>query len=46
MISKTHGQPAVPTTMGKEFKVFFYRLEKELLNLKKLVQVYSKFGGA
>ena len=45
MISKTHGQPAVPTTMGKEFKVFFYRLEKELLNLKKL-QVYSKFGGA
>ena len=23
MISKTHGQPAVPTTMGKEFKVFF-----------------------
>ena len=31
--------------MGKEFKVFFYRLEKELLNLKKL-QVYSKFGGA
>ena len=45
MISKTHGQSAVPTTMGKEFKVFFYRLEKELLNLKKQ-QVYSKFGGA
>lgn len=45
MISKTHGQSAVPTTMGKEFKVFFYRLEKELLNLKRL-QVYSKFGGA
>ena len=45
MISKTHGQSAVPTTMGKEFKVYFYRLEKELLNLKRL-QVYSKFGGA
>lgn len=45
MISKTHGQSAVPTTMGKEFKVYFYRLEKELLNLKRL-EVYSKFGGA
>ena len=45
MISRTHGQPAVPTTMGKEFKVFSYRLQKELNNLKKL-EIYSKFGGA
>jgi adenylosuccinate lyase len=45
MISKTHGQSAVPTTMGKEFKVFLYRLEKELKNLKNL-DIYSKFGGA
>ena len=45
IISKTHGQPAVPTTMGKEFKVFSYRLEKELQNLQKL-EIYSKFGGA
>ena len=45
IISKTHGQSAVPTTMGKEFKVFSYRLEKELKNLQKL-DIYSKFGGA
>ena len=45
MISRTHGQPAVPTTMGKEFKVFSYRLEKELNNLQK-IEIYSKFGGA
>ena len=45
MISKTHGQSAVPTTMGKEFKVFSYRLQKELNNLQKL-EIYSKFGGA
>jgi len=31
--------------MGKEFKVFSYRLEKELQNLQKL-EIYSKFGGA
>lgn len=45
MISRTHGQPAVPTTMGKEFKVFSYRLQKELNNLQK-IEIYSKFGGA
>jgi len=45
MISKTHGQSAVPTTMGKEFKVFSYRLQKELDNLQK-IEIYSKFGGA
>tara|TARA_Y100000590_G_scaffold447390_1_gene582580 strand:+ start:70 stop:1401 length:1332 start_codon:yes stop_codon:yes gene_type:complete len=45
MISRTHGQPAVPTTMGKEFNVYLYRIEKELEHLKKL-KFYSKFGGA
>lgn len=45
MISRTHGQPAVPTTLGKEFKVFAYRLEKQLKILEK-VQYYGKFGGA
>lgn len=45
MISRTHGQPAVPTTLGKEFKVFAYRLEKQLKILGK-VQYYGKFGGA
>ena len=45
MISKTHGQPAVPTTLGKEFKVFSYRLEKQLKLLND-IKYYGKFGGA
>ena len=45
MLSRTHGQPAVPTTMGKEFKVFSYRLELQLAQLSN-IDLYSKFGGA
>ena len=45
MISRTHGQPAVPTTMGKEFNVFSYRLELQLEQLKNM-KYYGKFGGA
>lgn len=45
MISRTHGQTAVPTTMEKEVKVFLYRLEKNLEKLKNY-QFYGKFGGA
>ena len=30
MMSKTHGQPASPTTMGKEISVFTYRLNRTL----------------
>ena len=28
ILCRTHGQPAVPSTMGKEYKVFLYRLEQ------------------
>lgn len=45
MLSRTHGQPAVPTTFGKEFKVFSYRLNKQLEILKN-IKYYGKFGGA
>ena len=45
MISRTHGQPAVPTTMGKEFKVFSYRLGIQLEQLMSM-KYYGKFGGA
>ena len=45
MISRTHGQPAVPTTMGKEFKVFSYRLGLQIEKLCHVV-IYAKFGGA
>jgi len=30
MLSRTHGQPATPTTLGKEFNVFRYRLKNQL----------------
>ena len=29
MLAKTHGQPASPTTMGKELAVFAYRLQRQ-----------------
>ena len=45
MLSFTHGQPAVPSTMGKELNVYKYRLQTQLENLNKII--YStKFGGA
>ena len=45
MLAKTHGQPASPTRLGKEIKVFAYRLEEQLKQLK-AVPVSGKFGGA
>lgn len=45
MLAKTHGQPASPTRLGKEIKVFTYRLSKQLELLKK-VACSGKFGGA
>ena len=45
MLAKTHGQPASPTTLGKEEKVFAYRLSQQL-ELLKQVPVSGKFGGA
>ena len=45
MISFTHGQPAVPTTMGKEMKVFYYRLQEQI-NLLARSNYSTKFGGA
>jgi adenylosuccinate lyase len=45
MLAKTHGQPASPTRLGKEIKVFAYRLEKQLAQLK-ATPISGKFGGA
>ena len=45
MLAKTHGQPASPTRLGKEIKVFVYRLNTQLAQLK-AVPVSGKFGGA
>ncbi len=45
MLAKTHGQPASPTLLGKEIKVFIERLEIQLQQLK-AIPLYAKFGGA
>lgn len=45
MLARTHGQPASPTRLGKEIKVFAERLQKQLENLKS-VPYSAKFGGA
>lgn len=45
MLAKTHGQPASPTRLGKEVRVFSYRLEQQLEQLKAIPQS-AKFGGA
>ena len=45
MLGKTHGQPASPTRMGKEIKVFVERLENQS-ELLKTIPYSAKFGGA
>lgn len=45
MLAKTHGQPASPTRLGKEIKVFSYRLRRQLATLD-AVEISGKFGGA
>ena len=45
MLAKTHGQPASPTRLGKEFMVFAYRLNRQLAALK-ACPITAKFGGA
>lgn len=45
MLAHTHGQPATPTTVGKELVVFVYRW-KSILGLLKSIKLRSKFSGA
>ena len=45
MLAKTHGQPASPTRLGKEFKVFQVRLQEQLRQFA-LLTYPAKFGGA
>lgn len=45
MLARTHGQPASPTRLGKEIRVFAYRLRQQLQMLSQ-VPVSGKFGGA
>ena len=45
MLAKTHGQTASPTTMGKEFANFGYRIKRQIVQLKKQ-EVLGKINGA
>lgn len=45
MLARTHGQPASPTLLGKEFRVFVERLDVQLALLQQ-VPHRAKFGGA
>lgn len=45
MLARTHGQPASPTRLGKEFEVYVERLQNQI-SLLKLVPYSAKFGGA
>jgi len=45
MLSRTHGQPASPTLMGKEINVFAQRLKNQKTELKKIPNS-AKFSGA
>ena len=45
MLAKTHGQPASPTRLGKEFSVFAVRIDEQLRLLEQ-VPFAAKFGGA
>lgn len=45
MLAHTHGQPASPTLLGKEMKVFAYRLQEQLKYFEN-ISFAAKFGGA
>lgn len=45
MLAKTHGQPASPTRVGKEFKVYVVRLQEQIRQFN-LLTYPAKFGGA
>ena len=45
ILAKTHGQTASPTTMGKEFANFGYRIKRQIIQLKKQ-EILGKINGA
>ena len=45
MLSRTHGQPATPTTLGKELAVFVHRLDRQLRRIDSQ-PLLGKFSGA
>ncbi|MCO6476045.1 MAG: adenylosuccinate lyase, partial [Phaeodactylibacter sp.] len=45
MLARTHGQPASPTLLGKEFRVFVARLDEQFRQMD-AIPYKAKFGGA
>lgn len=45
MLAHTHGQPASPTTLGKELEVFAYRMHQQMAYFQQ-IPFEAKFGGA
>ncbi len=45
LLAHTHGQPATPTTVGKEFAVYTYRMQKSIEYIQNIKQS-AKFNGA
>jgi adenylosuccinate lyase len=45
MLARTHGQPATPTTFGKEIAVFVHRLERQIARIER-TEYLGKFSGA
>jgi adenylosuccinate lyase len=45
LLARTHGQPATPTTFGKEIAVFVHRLERQIARIER-VEYLGKFSGA
>ncbi|MEY4215688.1 MAG: hypothetical protein RLZZ68_144 [Bacteroidota bacterium] len=45
MLARTHGQPASPTRLGKEIRVFYERLSLQLIEARRIPHA-AKFGGA
>ncbi len=45
MLARTHGQPASPTRLGKEIRVFIERLQVQIGQFKQ-IPISAKFGGA
>ncbi|CAL4321026.1 Adenylosuccinate lyase [Buchnera aphidicola (Thelaxes suberi)] len=45
LLARTHGQPATPSTVGKEFLNFYYRLQRQIKKIKK-IEILGKFNGS
>lgn len=44
LLSRTHGQPATPSTMGKELAIFVFRMQRQLIQLEK-IKILGKING-